>query len=158
MTFQHRAGVSPYTSAFAFAETCVFGKQSPGPLHCGLLCRHPFSLSYGVILPSSLTRVLSLALGFSPHLPASVCSTGTCSSFSSFSCQCETFPFTTCLRYASYIMPSRAYFTTRHTLYLHRLYHQPARMFLLCPCFIISSRWCWNLNQLSIGYDFTSSP
>ena len=35
LTFQHRAGVSPYTSAFAFAETCVFGKQSPGPFHCG---------------------------------------------------------------------------------------------------------------------------
>ena len=34
MTFRHRAGVSPYTSAFAFAETCVFGKQSPGPFHC----------------------------------------------------------------------------------------------------------------------------
>ena len=37
LTFQHRAGVSPYTSAFAFAETCVFGKQSPGPFHCGPL-------------------------------------------------------------------------------------------------------------------------
>ncbi len=28
---------------------------------------HPLSLSYGVILPSSLTTVLSLALGYSPH-------------------------------------------------------------------------------------------
>src|SRR5215213_1309851 len=35
LTFQHWAGVSPYTSAFAFAETCVFAKQSPGPFHCG---------------------------------------------------------------------------------------------------------------------------
>ena len=34
MTFRHWAGVSPYTSACAFAETCVFGKQSLGPLHC----------------------------------------------------------------------------------------------------------------------------
>ena len=32
LTFQHWAGVSPYTSAFALAETCVFGKQSPGPV------------------------------------------------------------------------------------------------------------------------------
>lgn len=39
--------------------------------------RHPFSRSYGVILPSSLTRVLSRALGFSPRLPVSVCGTGT---------------------------------------------------------------------------------
>ena len=42
------------------------------------LIEHPFSRSYGVILPSSLTRVLSRALGFSPHLPVSVCGTGTC--------------------------------------------------------------------------------
>ena len=34
--------------------------------------RHPFSRSYGVILPSSLTAVISSALGFSPHLPVSV--------------------------------------------------------------------------------------
>ena len=34
MTFRHRAGVSPYTSSYDFAETCVFGKQSPGPLRC----------------------------------------------------------------------------------------------------------------------------
>ena len=33
---------------------------------------HPFSRSYGVILPSSLTRVLSSTLGFSPRLPVSV--------------------------------------------------------------------------------------
>ncbi len=37
MTFRHRAGVSPYTSSFDFAETCVFGKQSLGPFHCGRL-------------------------------------------------------------------------------------------------------------------------
>ena len=35
LTFRHWAGVSPYTSAFAFAETCGFDKQSPGPAHCG---------------------------------------------------------------------------------------------------------------------------
>ncbi len=34
LTFRHWAGVSPYTSAFAFAETCGFGKQSPGPALC----------------------------------------------------------------------------------------------------------------------------
>ena len=41
LTFQHRAGVSPYTSPFGFAETCVFGKQLPGPFHCGLLAQAP---------------------------------------------------------------------------------------------------------------------
>ena len=42
-----------------------------------LLRGHPFSRSYRVILPSSLTRVLSFVLGFSPRPPASVCGTGT---------------------------------------------------------------------------------
>ena len=70
------AGVSPYTSSFDLAETCVFGKQSLGPLHCGLQSRLPFSRSYGVILQSSLTRVLPSVLGFSPRPPVSVCGTG----------------------------------------------------------------------------------
>ena len=35
LTFRHRAGVSPYTSTFVFAQTCVFGKQSHGLLSCG---------------------------------------------------------------------------------------------------------------------------
>ena len=40
------------------------------------LRRHPFSRSYGVILPSSLTMLLPSALGFSPHPPVSVYGTG----------------------------------------------------------------------------------
>src|SRR5699024_10165104 len=39
--------------------------------------KHPFSLRYGVILPSSLTRVLPLTFRYSPCLPASVAGTGT---------------------------------------------------------------------------------
>ena len=34
LTFQHWAGVSPYTSSFDLAETCVFDKQLPGPILC----------------------------------------------------------------------------------------------------------------------------
>src|SRR5699024_10677403 len=34
LTFQHRAGVTPYTSPFGLAETYVFDKQSLGPIHC----------------------------------------------------------------------------------------------------------------------------
>ncbi len=34
LTFQHRAGVSPYTSTFVLAETCVFGKQFRGLFCC----------------------------------------------------------------------------------------------------------------------------
>ena len=41
LTFQHRAGVSSYTSSFDLAETCVFAKQSPGPIHCGHVSMAP---------------------------------------------------------------------------------------------------------------------
>lgn len=44
LTFRHRASVAPYTSSYEFAESCVFGKQSPEPVHCG---------SPGLITPGS---------------------------------------------------------------------------------------------------------
>ena len=47
--------------------------------------RHPFSRSYGVNLPSSLTTLLPMALGSSPHLPVSVCGTGSPTNTHSFS-------------------------------------------------------------------------
>src|SRR5690606_9593182 len=84
LTFRHRAGVTPYTSAFAFAECCVFNKQSQLPgifdrpqltehvLHRG---RRTFFRSYGAILPSSFTRVLSSAWVVSTLPPVSVCGT-----------------------------------------------------------------------------------
>ena len=37
LTFRHWAGVSPYTSTFVLAETCVFGKQFRGLFCCSLL-------------------------------------------------------------------------------------------------------------------------
>ena len=88
-------------------------------------------------MPSSLTRVLSFVLGFSPRPPASVCGTGThMISVSTFSCQrgftCfATYYFTP--RHASAFRP--AYFTTEQPKRLHRLYHQPAHAILLCQCF-----------------------
>ena len=45
---------------------------------------HPFSRSYGVILPSSLTMLLPSALGFSPHPPVSVYGTGMCYTIAAF--------------------------------------------------------------------------
>ena len=36
LTFRHRAGVTPYTPTFVFAECCVFVKQSQPPGHCNL--------------------------------------------------------------------------------------------------------------------------
>src|SRR3989442_9143184 len=75
-TFRHWAGVSPYTSAFAFAETCVFGKQTLEPIACiplthpgatqHTLLGPPFFQRYGVSLPSSLTEVRSSTCGYFP--------------------------------------------------------------------------------------------
>ena len=36
-TFPHWSRVTPYTSSFDLAESCVFAKQSAGPFLCGLL-------------------------------------------------------------------------------------------------------------------------
>ena len=58
LTFQHRAGVSSYTSSFDLAQTCVFGKQLLGPILCGSSLSI-FSRSYGVNLPSSLNNLSS---------------------------------------------------------------------------------------------------
>ena len=81
------------------------------------LREHPFSLSYGVNLPSSLTTLLPLVLGFSPHLPVSVCGTGIFSLVSSFSRQREIISFVTILH-----SPSQPSLTARV------LYYEPASL------------------------------
>ena len=76
--------VTADTSSFDLAETCVFAKQSPGPILCGSF-EHSLFRSYGVNLPSSLTTLLPLALEFSSCPPVSVCGTGVCFYSQSFS-------------------------------------------------------------------------
>ncbi|AUZ25015.1 hypothetical protein CW370_21000 [Bacillus sp. SN32] len=49
-------------------------------------------------MPSSLTRVLSITLGFSPRLPVSVCGTGTSHLARGFSWQCGIRNFATIFR------------------------------------------------------------
>ena len=85
-------------------------------------------------MPSSLTRVLSFVLGFSPRPPASVCGTGTYTIASSFSRQRGFTCFPTCLRSFIQSASCAAYFTTTRPPVLHRLYHQPAHAILLCHC------------------------
>ena len=84
LIFQHRAGVTPYTSTFVFAECCVFIKQSQPPFYCNpftlllftvKLLGRTLSRSYGTNLPSSFSRVLSSALEYSSRPPVSVCGT-----------------------------------------------------------------------------------
>src|SRR5690625_5256438 len=90
LTFQHRADVSPYTSPCGFAETCVFDKQSLEPIHCGFSEeKHPFSLSYGFILPSSLTRGVPLTFKCSSCLAGSSYGSGTGDLARGLSCPCE---------------------------------------------------------------------
>ena len=134
LTFRHRAGVSPYTSSFDLAETCVFAKQSPGPILCGSF-EHSLFRSYGVNLPSSLTTLLPLALEFSSCPPVSVCGTGICFYSQSFSrLQLSVLPY-------SNFGPLRP--------------GQPtpgSHPFEVSLC--LNYRWLRNINRMCIGYAF----
>ena len=134
LTFQHWAGVSPYTSSFDLAETCVFAKQSPGPILCGSF-EHSLFRSYGVNLPSSLTTLLPLALEFSSYPPVSVCGTGICFYTQSFSrLQLSVLPY-------SNFGPLRP--------------GQPtpgSHPFEVSLC--LNYRWLRNINRMCIGYAF----
>ena len=118
---------------------------------------HPFSLSYGVSLPSSLTRVLPRALGSSPRLPVSVYGTGTLITW------LEAFlgsvgSASSLLKFRS---PSRLG-STQERICLSLL---PTRLdalnqrcavptLLRHPFTHNGVRWHWNINQLSIAYAF----
>ncbi|KAG9455499.1 hypothetical protein H6P81_000007 [Aristolochia fimbriata] len=77
----------PHTWSYDFAETCVFGKQSPGPGHCDPLCeeapllpkypfvegRSSFSWEYGMGYFSAVapgTRTLARGIFSTPSYPA----------------------------------------------------------------------------------------
>src|SRR3990172_949413 len=46
LTFQHRAGVRPYTSILIFAECCVFNKQSQPPILCDPIGLRLYAFTY----------------------------------------------------------------------------------------------------------------
>lgn len=77
LTFRHWSGVTPYTSSYEFAGSCVFGKQSPGILSLRPRQRRgrPYSEGTAAFLPSSLEHTHSFALVFSTCTPVSVCGT-----------------------------------------------------------------------------------
>ena len=87
------------------------------------LRRLPFSRSYGVILPSSLTRILPFVLEFSSRLPVSVCGTGTSTTFSNFSRQCRFINFPTIFAPHQRNSLRQGYFTPCHYLALAVLFH-----------------------------------
>ena len=86
-------------------------------------------------MPSSLTRVLSFVLGFSPRPPASDCGTGTLNITSACTCETGFTFFTTCFSLPITAQLPSAYFTAESPNRLDRLYHQPAHAILLCQCF-----------------------
>ena len=71
LTFQHRAGVSTYTSDFSLAGTCVCGKQSLGLLFCRRLQLQPrrSSPAPAILLPKLRMHFAEfLNEGFPAHL------------------------------------------------------------------------------------------
>ena len=113
---------------------------------------HPLSLSYGVILPSSLTTLLPSACGFSPHLPVSVYGTGTHNAIAAFlgSVDSETsllFSVPITLQLIGRGLPPP------HAFALGRVFPFPGFLILLRPHTSDYVQYR-NINLLSIDYDF----
>ena len=116
------------------------------------LCRHPFSRSYGVILPSSLTMLLPSALGFSPHPPVSVYGTGPICAIAAFLDSPDGF-FATKFRSASQLGFLSTVFPIAPSTLLAPVFPLPAKPKGLCPHSSDISEYR-NINLLSIGYAF----
>ncbi len=67
LTFRHWSGVTPYTSSYEFAGSCVFGKQLPGKLSLRPLVLanegQALSLTYGRFFAEFLEDILLVRLG-----------------------------------------------------------------------------------------------
>ena len=116
--------------------------------------RHPFFRSYGVILPSSLTIVLPIALVCSTHPPVSVCGTGSSELPRGCSWKYGLTDFTQLLRPDP--QPSReAHFTTSQPTVSHGDVQNPARLpFSVTPSVITFFWRCRNVYLLCIDYAF----
>ena len=93
---------------------------------------HPFSRSYGVILPSSLTMLLPPALGFSPQPPVSVYGTGTVYTIAAFLDAWLT-DFATCISLRITASHCRPDFPKRLVPCLHRAFHSRLPLSLRVP-------------------------
>ena len=88
-------------------------------------------------MPSSLTRVLSITLGFSPRLPVSVCGTGSLLLTRRFSWQCGVRYFGTITSLPITIHPyEKKHLTLSRTSCLGALFHQCAYLSLLRPSIV----------------------
>ena len=96
---------------------------------------HPFSRSYGAILPSSLTMLLPSALGFSPHPPVSVYGTGFNNTIAAF-LDTSSILFSTLIS----ILPHFRFtcgFAYKYTMCLHVLFHLTLELPSCVPTFLI---------------------
>ena len=125
LTFQHRAGVSPYTSPFGFAETCVFAKQSLEPLLCD-------QLSLAPLLPKLRGHFAEFLNNTSP-VGLWIFSSSTCvglrygyvSHNSGFSRQCGFGNFPTFVQSPSHFIIKRRICLSPLTLCLAGFFHSP---------------------------------
>ena len=153
MTFQHRAGVSPYTSPFGFAETCVFAKQSLGPL----LCVRP---STDPLIPKLRGHFAEFLNNASP-VGLWIFSSSTCVGlrygcvhhYSGFSRQCGFGNFATLSSLRIVLQHRLGVFPPSLAFVLTRVFPFPGFPILLCPH---SSEYTQyrNFHLLSIGYGF----
>ena len=97
-----------------------------GLFSAACLRRLPFLRTYGVNLPSSLTTLLPLVLGCSPHLPVSVFGTGTFFLNSSFSRQCGFCASVLVFPYASPFQIGKRTSQLSSLLGLHKLFQSLA--------------------------------
>ena len=108
-----------------------------GQFSAAYLRRHSFSRSYGVILPSSLTRVLPLVLGFSPHPPVSVYGTGDRYTIAAFlGSSLTSFPTLSSVHVTS--SPHAAVFPTAQILCLYQSFHSWLSLSTCVPTVLIS--------------------
>ena len=106
--------MSPHIHHLSISHRAVFLLNSRLGLFSAAHSReHPFSRSYGVNLPSSLTTLLPLALESSSCLPVSVCGTGSSNIHTAFLATVQTS------------------FLTSQSLTTGN--HQPAKPFLCVP-------------------------
>ena len=117
--------------------------------------RLPLLRTYGVNLPSSLTTLLPLVLGFSPHPPVSVCGTGTNTLDSGFSRQCEITGFGTLISLLIAPQKQEAYLTTSLSSVLKRTFPAVRSGYPTASPLLYSEQVQYrNINLLSIGYAF----
>ena len=116
--------------------------------------RHPFSRSYGAILPSSLTIVLPIALVCSTRPPVSVCGTGSSGLPRGFSWKHGLTHFAQSLRPPP--QPSReTRFTISRPTWHHGDVQNPAKLpFSVTPSVVTPFRRCRNVYLLCIDYAF----